>query len=75
MPKSSSGRNRGPYPADGQLSSECPHVQVLSVEILNSSLFTGNVAQGVPLTLAIKLVNTNANCAVLSGYAFIPLAL
>ncbi|MCH7311412.1 intradiol ring-cleavage dioxygenase [Acinetobacter sp. ANC 4805] len=60
----------GPYPADGHNS----RVNALTRSgivrrNIKPSLFTGNVAQGVPLTLAIKLVNTNANCAVLSGYA------
>ena len=36
---------------------------------LRTSLSTGNTAAGVPLTVVLRLVNTNASCAALSGYA------
>jgi protocatechuate 3,4-dioxygenase beta subunit len=63
----------GPYPADGSNASN----QTLNVlatsgivrQDLRTSLGTGNVAAGVPLTIELTLVNTSADCAPLSGYA------
>ncbi len=63
----------GPYPADGSVASG------QSLNVLNrsgivrtdlrTSLGTGNTAAGIPLSVTLKLVNTNASCAVVSGYA------
>jgi protocatechuate 3,4-dioxygenase beta subunit len=36
---------------------------------LRTSLGTGNVAAGIPLTLILNLVDVNNNCAPLAGYA------
>lgn len=63
----------GPYPADGSdASGQSLNVLTRSGIVrrdLRTSLGTGNVAAGVPLTLTLKLVNVNASCAALSGYA------
>ncbi|MEF2280013.1 intradiol ring-cleavage dioxygenase [Deinococcus sp. YIM 134068] len=63
----------GPYPADGSVASgQSINVLTRSGIVrsdLRTSLGTGNTASGVPLTLTLKLVNTNASCAALSGYA------
>ena len=63
----------GPYPADGSVASgQSVNVLTRSGIVrrdLRTSLGTGNTAAGVPLTLTLKLVNTNASCAALAGYA------
>ncbi|ULH14745.1 intradiol ring-cleavage dioxygenase [Deinococcus sp. KNUC1210] len=64
---------QGPYPADGSVASgQSLNVLTRSGIVrsdLRSSLATGNVAAGVPITLTLKLVNVNSSCAPLSGYA------
>lgn len=63
----------GPYPADGSTASgQSVNVLTRSGIVrpdLRTSLGTGNTAAGVPLTVTLKLVNVNASCAALSGYA------
>lgn len=63
----------GPYPADGSdASGQSLNVLTRSGIVrrdLRTSLGTGTVAAGVPLTLTLKLVNVNASCAALAGYA------
>ena len=70
------GETQGPYPADGSNSSNGVVRNVLSTSgVVRSDIrssFAGvssNVAAGVQTTLAISLVNTNASCAPLAGYA------
>jgi protocatechuate 3,4-dioxygenase beta subunit len=63
----------GPYPADGSNASQ----QQLNVlersgivrSDIRASLNTGNIAEGLPLTVQLQLVNSNADCAPLAGYA------
>ncbi len=65
----------GPYPADGTNSAQGSIVNVLSAsgivrsDIRSSIGISTNTAPGVPLTLTITLVNSNAACAPLAGYA------
>ncbi|MFT3718994.1 intradiol ring-cleavage dioxygenase [Pseudorhodoferax sp.] len=65
----------GPYPADGTNSSSGSTSDVLTAsgvvrsDIRASFISSTTVAQGVLLTLTLTLVNTNASCAPLSGYA------
>ncbi|ABF44270.1 intradiol ring-cleavage dioxygenase (plasmid) [Deinococcus geothermalis DSM 11300] len=63
----------GPYPADGSVASgQAVNVLTRSGIVrsdLRTSLGTGHIAPGVPLTVILKLVNVNAGCAALSGYA------
>ena len=63
----------GPYPADGSnASNQTLNALVLSGIVrsdIRTSLGTGNVAEGVPFTIELTLVNTNADCAPLAGYA------
>lgn len=63
----------GPYPADGsRASGQSANVLTRSGIVrrdLRTSLGTKNVAAGVPLALTMKLVNVNAGCAPLAGYA------
>ncbi|WP_424950188.1 intradiol ring-cleavage dioxygenase [Deinococcus sp.] len=63
----------GPYPADGSVASGHSVNALTKSGIVRSdlrtSLATGKVAAGVPLTLTLKLVNTNAGCAAVAGYA------
>lgn len=63
----------GPYPANGSQASN-QNLNVLTRSgiqrtDLRTSTVTGNTAAGVPLTVALKLVNINAACAPLAGYA------
>lgn len=63
----------GPYPADGSTASS-QNLNVLTRSgIVRSdirpSLNTSNVAAGMPCTVELSLVNINANCAPLAGYA------
>ncbi len=67
------GETAGPYPADG---SNASNQQLNALERegivrsdIRTSLSTQNVAAGVPMTLALTLVNTNGDCAPLAGYA------
>ncbi len=65
----------GPYPADGTNRSSGATSDILTQSgivrsnIRRSFIGTTTLAQGVPLKLTLTLVNTNASCAVLSGYA------
>lgn len=63
----------GPYPADGSnASNQNLNALALSGIVrgdLRTSLGTGNVADGIPFSFEFTLVNTNANCAPLAGYA------
>ena len=66
----------GPYPADGSNSSNGTLRNVLANSgVVRTDIrpsfggVSSNVAAGLPVTLAIKLVNTNASCAPLAGYA------
>ena len=63
----------GPYPADGSVASgQSVNVLTRSGIVrsdLRTSLGTGNTASGVPLTVTLQLVNVNASCAALAGYA------
>ncbi|MBW8754190.1 MAG: intradiol ring-cleavage dioxygenase [Sphingomonadales bacterium] len=65
----------GPYPADGTNSSNGLTSNALVAsgivrsDIRPSFINSSTVAQGVPLTLTIKLANVNATCAALAGYA------
>ncbi len=63
----------GPYPADGsQASRQNLNALALSGIVrqdIRSSLGTGNIAGGVPCTIELILVNSNANCAPLANYA------
>ena len=63
----------GPFPADGsQASRQTLNALALSGIVrqdIRMSLGTGNVAAGVPCTIELTLVNTNANCAPLANYA------
>ncbi|QHJ01481.1 intradiol ring-cleavage dioxygenase [Xylophilus rhododendri] len=65
----------GPYPADGSNSRNGSVVNALvSSGIVRSNIrssfgSSSTTAAGVPVALTISLVNTNASCAVLSGYA------
>jgi protocatechuate 3,4-dioxygenase beta subunit len=65
----------GPYPGDGSNSSNGSIANVLALsgvvrsDIRASIGGASGVASGVPLQIIIELVNTNASCADLSGYA------
>lgn len=65
----------GPYPADGTNTSSGATSNALTTSgILRSDLrasfiSSSTVATGVQLTLTLKVVNVNATCAALSGYA------
>jgi len=63
----------GPYPADGSTASNNTYnVLALSGIVrsdIRSSIGSSTPVGGVPLTIAITLINTNASCAPLSGYA------
>lgn len=65
----------GPYPADGTNTSSGSTSNVLTAsgvvrsDIRSSFLTTTTVAGGVKLTLTLTLVNVNAACAPLAGYA------
>ena len=66
----------GPYPADGTNSNSDGTVNALAMTgIVRSDItpsfgdYGDNVAEGVPLTVTLKLVNTASSCANLSGYA------
>ncbi|QIL78550.1 intradiol ring-cleavage dioxygenase [Diaphorobacter sp. HDW4A] len=65
----------GPYPGDGSNSSNGAVANVLALsgvvrsDIRSSFGSATGTAQGVPLTLTISVVNSNASCAALEGYA------
>lgn len=65
----------GPYPGDGSNSSVGGVANALALSgILRSDIRTSiasasGTAAGVPLTITLRLVNTNGSCADLSGYA------
>jgi protocatechuate 3,4-dioxygenase beta subunit len=63
----------GPYPADGSnASNQSLNALALSGIVrrdIRTSLGTRNTAPGIPFTIAMTLVNTNADCAPLAGYA------
>lgn len=65
----------GPYPGDGSNSANGSVANVLALsgivrsDIRSSIGSASGVATGVPLQVIIELVNTNASCADLSGYA------
>ncbi|MBI1200855.1 MAG: intradiol ring-cleavage dioxygenase [Phenylobacterium sp.] len=65
----------GPYPADGTntangvLSNVLTQSGVVRSDIRSSFGASTTAAPGVPLALTIKLVNVNAGCTALSGYA------
>lgn len=65
----------GPYPGDGTNSNASGIVNVLTQSgIVRSDIrssFGGStvMAVGVPLTIKLQIVNVNANCAALPGYA------
>ncbi len=65
----------GPYPGDGSNSANGSIANVLALsgvvrsDIRTSIAGASGTATGVPLQVIIELVNTNASCADLSGYA------
>lgn len=67
------GETAGPYPADGS-SASSQSLNALDIsgivrQDIRTSIGTGNVAEGIPMKLELTLVNTNAECAPLAGYA------
>jgi protocatechuate 3,4-dioxygenase beta subunit len=60
----------GPYPADGTTSlNALLQSGIVRSDIRSSFAGATGVAAGVPLTVTLTLVNTNASCASLAGYA------
>jgi len=65
----------GPYPSDGTnsvngvVSNSLTTSGIVRSDIRSSFGSYSGTAEGVPLTLKIKVVNTNSSCANLSGYA------
>ena len=65
----------GPYPGDGSNNSGNSIANALLLsgivrsDIRSSIAGASGVAQGVPLTINLQLVNTNSSCASLAGYA------
>jgi len=65
----------GPYPGDGSNSSNGSVANALMLsgivrsDIRSSIAGASGVASGVPLTVTLALVNANASCASLEGYA------
>lgn len=59
----------GPYPADGSNGQNVLTRTGVVRSDIRPSLSTSTVAQGIPLTVQLKLVNINNSCAALSGYA------
>ena len=60
----------GPYPADGTSSLNALLLSgIVRSDIRSSFAGASGVASGVPLTVNLTLVDTNASCADLSGYA------
>ncbi len=58
----------GPYPGDGSNGVNVLTRSGIVRSDIRSSLITGNTAQGIPLTVVLKLVNTNNACAALTNY-------
>lgn len=63
----------GPYPADGSTASNATY-NVLALRgivrsDIRSSIGSSSPVGGVPLTITITLINTQASCAPLAGYA------
>lgn len=67
------GETAGPYPADGSNASNQRLNALALAGIVRSdirtSLGTGTTAQGIPCTITLTVVNTNAKCEPLAGYA------
>lgn len=65
----------GPYPGDGSNSNGSGIANALTLsgivrsDIRSSIVGSSTTAQGVPLTVTLKLVNAGASCAPLAGYA------
>jgi protocatechuate 3,4-dioxygenase beta subunit len=60
----------GPYPADGTTSLNALLMSgIVRSDVRSSFAGATGVASGIPLTLTLTLVNTNASCASLAGYA------
>lgn len=59
----------GPYPADGSNGQNVLTRTGVVRSDIRPSLSTSTVAQGIPLTVQLKLVNINNSCTALSGYA------
>jgi protocatechuate 3,4-dioxygenase beta subunit len=65
----------GPYPSDGSntvsgmVSNVLQTSGVVRSDIRSSFASASGTAGGVPMTLKLSVVNSNNNCAVLSGYA------
>lgn len=65
----------GPYPADGSNTANGVLANALALsgivrsDIRSSIAGATATAAGVPLTMTLKLVNTNGNCAALEGWA------
>jgi protocatechuate 3,4-dioxygenase beta subunit len=60
----------GPYPADGTTSLNALVLSgIVRSDIRSSFGSSTTTAAGVPLTVTLTLVNTNASCASLAGYA------
>lgn len=65
----------GPYPGDGSNSAGGSIANALTLsgivrsDITHSVAGATGVADGVPLTMTLTLVNTNSSCASLAGYA------
>jgi len=65
----------GPYPADGSNQSRGTIANALSLsgivrnDIRSSFAGATGVAQGVPLTVTLQIVDSNSSCADLAGYA------
>jgi protocatechuate 3,4-dioxygenase beta subunit len=60
----------GPYPADGTSSLNALLLSgIVRSDVRSSFAGATGVAAGVPLTVTLTLVNTNASCASLAGYA------
>ena len=60
----------GPYPADGTSSLNALQLSgIVRSDIRSSFAGATGVAAGVPLTVTLTLVNTDASCANLAGYA------
>ncbi|MFO1341432.1 MAG: intradiol ring-cleavage dioxygenase [Burkholderiaceae bacterium] len=67
---------QGPYPGDGTNSNSSGVVNVLTMSgIVRSDIrpsfgdYAGSTAEGVEMTVTLKLVNTASSCASLAGYA------
>jgi protocatechuate 3,4-dioxygenase beta subunit len=59
----------GPYPGDGSNGANALTRSGIVRSDIRSTLATGKIADGVPMTFELTLVNSNANCAPLIGYA------